>query len=486
MMGRSGFKPQSGCSAKEGPSNESTHCFYLCYYDNIGRSCQVASMGLYPGFTLNENISPSNWDRSGHLSRIQGTNISGLAVCLSICIRTRKCTHICVEEEWKTIWGKTTLNTSDRDSNLDLPVIGSLVYCESRSLDHAVAEAGSEMAAITNCLLLATLGSLLAVNANVPLFDVSTSIRVLIVPYDARVGSAIYRLRGTDADFDFPLRFEVVGSAGGHIIHTVDIPCDKNHTFCEGDVVLSRPLERGRVYDVRLKVVDTTGDFTILDCTIRTSSRTTPTDTIFPHLPSLIEVAEDAVPGTELDYVIARNNPLNARHVSLELRGSPEFMLRRSLASKDTVKGTIILAAPLDFEKRAMYILHMFAVDPYAEPHNDTRNVASFQVAVAVRDAQDMPPVFQNVPPVTMIKHTVQPGDVVLQVHAKDGDKGQPRQVRYGLVSEENPFTTFFHINDRTGEITLSRPLRELLTITRFTSTCLTDGTGRGSQNGPA
>nr|CAD7425611.1 unnamed protein product [Timema monikensis] len=367
----------------------------------------------------------------------------------------------------KLFGGKTTLNTSDRDSNLDLPVIGSLVYCESRSLDHAVAEAGSEMAAITNCLLLATLGSLLAVNANVPLFDVSTSIRVLIVPYDARVGSAIYRLRGTDADFDFPLRFEVVGSAGGHIIHTVDIPCDKNHTFCEGDVVLSRPLERGRVYDVRLKVVDTTGDFTILDCTIRTSSRTTPTDTIFPHLPSLIEVAEDAVPGTELDYVIARNNPLNARHVSLELRGSPEFMLRRSLASKDTVKGTIILAAPLDFEKRSMYILHMFAVDPYAEPHNDTRNVASFQVAVAVRDAQDMPPVFQNVPPVTMIKHTVQPGDVVLQVHAKDGDKGQPRQVRYGLVSEENPFTTFFHINDRTGEITLSRPLRELLTITR-------------------
>nr|CAD7439821.1 unnamed protein product [Timema bartmani] len=383
-------------------------------------------MGLYAGFTLNENISPSNWGQSGHLPRIQGTAILG----------------------------------------------------ESKR--------GSEMVAIANCLLLATLGSLLAVNANVPLFDVSTSIRVLIVPYDARVGSAIYRLRGTDADFDFPLRFEVVGNAGGHIIRTVDIPCNKNHTFCEGDVVLTRPLERGRMYDVRLKVVDTTGDFTILDCTIRTSSRTTPTDTIFPHLPSLIEVAEDAVPGTELDYVIARNNPLIARHVSLELR------------------------------------------DPYAEPRNDTRNVASFQVAVAVRDAQDMPPVFWNVPPVTMIKHTVQPGgvvlqvhdrtamenpsyhglfmcscdvsprgtwfykctigpqwrtqaimdfscvpviflqgDVVLQVHAEDGDKGQPRQVRYGLVSEENPFTTFFHINDRTGEITMSRPLRELLTITR-------------------
>ncbi|CAG2054683.1 unnamed protein product [Timema podura] len=336
------------------------------------------------------------------------------------------------------------------------------------------------MVALANCLLLATLGSLLAVNANVPLFDVSTSIRVLIVPYDARVGSAIYRLRGTDADFDFPLRFEVIGNAGGHIIRTVDIPCNKNHTFCEGDVVLTRPLERGRVYDVRLKVVDTTGDFTILDCTIRTSSRTTPTDTIFPHLPSLIEVAEvrnhrdllppllrqrhlhpappisankDAVPGTELDYVIARNNPLIARHVSLELRGPPSL-------NKDVYLERTGGTYGLRLRGKKLY-------DPYAEPRNDTRNVASFQVAVAVRDAQDMPPVFWNVPPVTMIKHTVQPGDVVLQVHAEDGDKGQPRQVRYGLVSEENPFTTFFHINDRTGEITMSRPLRELLTITR-------------------
>nr|CAD7199702.1 unnamed protein product [Timema douglasi] len=37
--------------------------------------------------------------------------------------------------------GKIALNTSDRGSNLDLPVIGSLVYCDSSSLDHAATEA---------------------------------------------------------------------------------------------------------------------------------------------------------------------------------------------------------------------------------------------------------------------------------------------------------------------------------------------------------
>nr|CAD7408042.1 unnamed protein product [Timema poppensis] len=38
--------------------------------------------------------------------------------------------------------GKTTLCTSNRDSNTDLPVFGSPVYCESDALDHAATEVG--------------------------------------------------------------------------------------------------------------------------------------------------------------------------------------------------------------------------------------------------------------------------------------------------------------------------------------------------------
>lgn len=41
----------------------------------------------------------------------------------------------------------------------------------------------------------------------------------------------------------------------------------------------------------------------------------------------------------------------------------------------------------------------------------------------------------------------------ILQVHAEDGDKGIPREIRYGLVSEGNPFTSFFDINDTTGNV---------------------------------
>nr|CAD7441673.1 unnamed protein product [Timema bartmani] len=38
--------------------------------------------------------------------------------------------------------GETTLSTPDQDSNLDLPVIGSLFYHMSSALDHRTTEAG--------------------------------------------------------------------------------------------------------------------------------------------------------------------------------------------------------------------------------------------------------------------------------------------------------------------------------------------------------
>jgi hypothetical protein len=46
--------------------------------------------------------------------------------------------------------------------------------------------------------------------------------------------------------------------------------------------------------------------------------------------------------------------------------------------------------------------------DAYAEPDQDTRNLAGFTLAVAVQDVQDMPPMFTSVPPVTVLNNTIQ------------------------------------------------------------------------------
>uniref|UniRef100_A0A1A9UX43 Cadherin domain-containing protein n=1 Tax=Glossina austeni TaxID=7395 RepID=A0A1A9UX43_GLOAU len=108
----------------------------------------------------------------------------------------------------------------------------------------------------------------------------------------------------------------------------------------------------------------------------------------------------------------------------------------------------------------------MECLDAYAEPGQDSRNIAGLEIVVIVQDVQDQPPVFTMAPPVTKLPAGILPGDKILQVHAEDGDKGSPREVRYGLVSEGNPFTSFFDINDTSGEIFLMRPLEDIAAIT--------------------
>lgn len=76
------------------------------------------------------------------------------------------------------------------------------------------------------------------------------------------------------------------------MVRIENLPCIRNHSFCEANVLLGRPLELGRVYDFRLRLRDTRGDTTTVRCTIRPTNSSTPIDTIFPHLPLLVVVPE--------------------------------------------------------------------------------------------------------------------------------------------------------------------------------------------------
>jgi hypothetical protein len=82
------------------------------------------------------------------------------------------------------------------------------------------------------------------------------------------------------------------GAGADPIVRIENLPCSKNQSFCEANVLLARNLELGRVYDLKLKLRDTRGDTTTVDSTIRPTNTSTPIDTIFPHLPLLIIVPE--------------------------------------------------------------------------------------------------------------------------------------------------------------------------------------------------
>ncbi|XP_058798791.1 cadherin-86C [Phymastichus coffea] len=267
-----------------------------------------------------------------------------------------------------------------------------------------------------------------------PRFDVSTDMGMVLVPADAEIGTAIFRLRATDQDADFPLIFEILGKSHEIKVRIENLPCTFYNKICQANVILTKRLVPGRLHDFIVRVRDSSGDMNSMQATISVTNATTLREKIFPHLPTLVMVSE-------------------------------LFKIKQRQVGSQT-KGVITLTGELDFETQSMYTLTMYATDPYTEPGKDTRNIAGINVVVAVVDVQDVPPIFTLAPPLTTINNTVRPGDVILRVHAEDGDKGVPRQVTYGLISEGNPFTPFFNVSESTGEIILARPLEELTKIT--------------------
>uniref|UniRef100_A0A336M400 CSON011767 protein n=1 Tax=Culicoides sonorensis TaxID=179676 RepID=A0A336M400_CULSO len=313
------------------------------------------------------------------------------------------------------------------------------------------------------CIILYLISLTMCMN---PKFDSTTEMRLVLVPADAGVGTVIYRLRATDEEFDYPLVFELVEDSSAQAFHIESLPCTKYNSVCQANVVLKRRLEPGRYYDFHVAVKDTRGGTAVIMCSVTATNFTTPHDVIFPHKPGIIMVPENAKRGQELDYVIARKNPLYQKPVYLELWGSPLFAIRQKIVSPEMTEGTIFLLGPLDFEKQSMYHLTLLANDAYAEPGQDSRNIAGIEVVVIIEDVQDEPPIFTLAPPVTRLSSGLLPGDKILQVHAEDGDKGVPREIRYGLVSEGNPFTSFFYVNETTGAIKLVKPLDEISALT--------------------
>ncbi|XP_011690859.1 PREDICTED: cadherin-86C isoform X2 [Wasmannia auropunctata] len=298
-----------------------------------------------------------------------------------------------------------------------------------------------------------------------PRFDTSTDMGLVLVPADAEIDSVIFRLRATDQDADFPLVFEITATITP-VVRIDNLPCTLYNKVCQANVILTKRLMPGRLHDFAVRVRDTKGDSNSMQATISATNATTSRDKIFPHIPSLIMIPEDAKPGRELDYILVQANSWSGKPVYIELWQPKELFTIRQRQTATQTRGIITLIGELDFETQSMYTLTIYATDPYTEPGKDTRNIAGLNIVVIVQDVQDVPPIFTQAPPLTRLNNSVQIGDVILRVRAEDGDKGNPREITYGLVSEGNPFIPFFNISETTGEIILAKPLEELTKIT--------------------
>ncbi|CAG0911110.1 unnamed protein product, partial [Cyprideis torosa] len=72
------------------------------------------------------------------------------------------------------------------------------------------------------------------------------------------------------------------------------------------------------------------------------------------------------------------------------------------------------------------------------------------QIIIMVTDQQDSPPFFVDTKPLTVIPSTAKSGDPLTVVAAVDGDKGNPREIRYSLKRENNDFLEYFSLDEKT------------------------------------
>ncbi|KAF5298261.1 hypothetical protein FQR65_LT09772 [Abscondita terminalis] len=296
-----------------------------------------------------------------------------------------------------------------------------------------------------------------------PRFDPTATMQNVLVPADASVSSVIYRLRATDTTFDFPLSFVLEGDST--IVSLETLNCSRFNSVCQANVILEKKLEAGRFYDFIVALRNPRGMTVRMRCSFRATNAATPIAEIFPGAPSLIKVSELAKRNSELGTLIARGNPTREKAVFVELWGSPLFGLRQRLINEKDAEAAVILVGSLDYETQRSHHLTILANDALTEPQNDSRNIASWPLLIAVLDEQDTPPVFTVAPPVTILDPNIKPGDYILTVHAEDGDRGNPRQIHYGLVSEGNPFTSFFNLSEDTGILRLAKPVSEIQAI---------------------
>ncbi|CAG0878550.1 unnamed protein product [Darwinula stevensoni] len=307
-----------------------------------------------------------------------------------------------------------------------------------------------------------------------PEFDIYGSgyRRVLLIPASTPVagpeGTPILRIMAQDFDGDTPLEFSLTGRSANNILSVKPMPCLKGARYCEADLRLMRQLEAGRNYDAILRVQDTRGESREVDLRVNaTKGNYTLRDTFPNYRNAPVLVPEDVAVGTVVYSVIVNKDP--------ELRGSPDCSLdtqteesgKAFTVSQPSIAGenlnvSIALAKPLDFETRSLYHLTLVCKDAYVERKVDNRNVVSLDVILVVVDVQDTPPVFLNAPPLTIIPSNAAKGDTLTQVKAVDGDRGSSRAIRYSLRRSDNPWVSYFSVDEESGKVMLSRSLAEL------------------------
>ncbi|XP_033608058.1 cadherin-87A, partial [Cryptotermes secundus] len=248
------------------------------------------------------------------------------------------------------------------------------------------------------------------------------------LPEDTKVGAPVYRLRGLDPE----------GSDVHYSISGEQLTVDRK----SGIVSLLRPLDRETI-DL-MEVIISITDEGIAGSEPNTVSlrREIPVLDVNDNAPEFhgrpysFTVAETTRVGTTLFSNITITDEDGGVNADIMLSCAADkdnedvcstFGVVAEKISEGEYVGIISLLKPLDYEQRSGYSLVLKATDVASEP--SARLTAIANVAIDVMDIQDQPPIFLNSPFSATVAEATAPGTSILNIQAKDGDLGDPRNV---------------------------------------------------------
>jgi hypothetical protein len=82
------------------------------------------------------------------------------------------------------------------------------------------------------------------------------------------------------------------------------LPCGKQHSVCEANVILNEAVELDKIYELSLSVRDTSGGTTTVFCTIQATNASSSEADSFQHLNQYLTVPEVCLLMTSLNCII--------------------------------------------------------------------------------------------------------------------------------------------------------------------------------------
>lgn len=260
----------------------------------------------------------------------------------------------------------------------------------------------------------------------------------------------------------------ITGSTGGHITYTLTslMPDSVKDAFdidrSTGSLVVARELDRETETEYRLEVraLDTSAMNNPQSSAITVRIDVTDTNDNPPHFPQklvTLSISENTDVGSSLHNFTASDIDSGANgdvryYISYQYPSNKTFSL-------DSLTGTLILTAPVDFEDIQEYTIIIKATD---QAFNiSERRSSSITARVIITDFNDNAPKFVvPVPSTAIISDASVLGMKICHVIAVDNDSNDNGRVTYVISSGNDP--GLFALGYNTGILTLAKPLPDV------------------------